>query len=97
MRSQCTVKSFFSFAQQVEEYADEKGFLLWAAFGDHQGHGHEGRVGDDPPALLVDEDAVALEEPGEVRGADVIPTRRRASSYSRGTAGRGAEAGIPIR
>jgi hypothetical protein len=32
-----------------------------------------------------------------VRGADVIPTRRRASSYSRGTAGRGAEAGIPIR
>ena len=48
----CAFSMSLSFAQQIEEDANEKILLLRAAFGDHQGHGHESRVGDDPPAML---------------------------------------------
>ena len=59
-------------ADEVKEDVDKDFLVGGSAFGDHQGHGDEGIVGDALAAIVAVEDVVLFEEPQEKRGGDTL-------------------------
>ena len=64
--------SLIVFVDEVDDDFDHCVLFFGAAFGDHQGEGHEGVVGDALGAVLIVKDAVAVEEPQKQRGGNAF-------------------------
>ena len=59
---------------KIDDDFDHCVFFFGAAFGDHEGEGNEGVVGDALGSVLIIKDAVAIEEPQEQCGGNAFVT-----------------------
>lgn len=60
------------FVNQVDDNFDHCVLFFGAAFGDHEGEGDEGVVGDALGTVLIIQDTVAVEEPEEQCGGNAF-------------------------
>lgn len=56
-------KTSVVFVDEVDDYFDHGVLFLGAAFGNHEGEGNKGIVGDSLGAVFIIKDAIAVEKP----------------------------------